>query len=257
MNMKNILKIEKLEKIYGLRGNVYKALDGVSFDVYEGEFLGIMGPSGAGKSTLLNIISTIDKPTSGSVVINGQNIVNMKKNELSKFRRDKLGFVFQEYNLLDTLTVKENIALPLSLANVSYREINRRVKEVANNLEIVDILDKFPYEISGGQRQRAAAARAIIADPALILADEPTGALDSRSSETLLSTLKNINENMNVTVLMVTHDPFAASYCKRILFIKDGRIFNEIVKGEDERKNFFTRILDVLAVLEGDIGNVI
>ncbi|HOT31069.1 MAG TPA: ABC transporter ATP-binding protein [Petrotogaceae bacterium] len=255
--MKNILKIEKLEKIYGLRGNVYKALDGVSFDVYEGEFLGIMGPSGAGKSTLLNIISTIDKPTSGSVVINGQNIVNMKKNELSKFRRDKLGFVFQEYNLLDTLTVKENIALPLSLANVSYREINRRVKEVANNLEIVDILDKFPYEISGGQRQRAAAARAIIADPALILADEPTGALDSRSSETLLSTLKNINENMNVTVLMVTHDPFAASYCKRILFIKDGRIFNEIVKGEDERKNFFTRILDVLAVLEGDIGNVI
>ena len=255
--MKNILKIEKLEKIYGLRGNVYKALDGVNFDVYEGEFLGIMGPSGAGKSTLLNIISTIDKPTSGSVVINGQNIVNMKKNELSKFRRDKLGFVFQEYNLLDTLTVKENIALPLSLANVSYREINRRVKEVSNNLEIVDILDKFPYEISGGQRQRAAAARAIIADPALILADEPTGALDSRSSETLLSTLKNINENMNVTVLMVTHDPFAASYCKRILFIKDGRIFNEIVKGEDERKKFFTRILDVLADLEGDIGNVI
>ena len=255
--MKNILKIEKLEKIYGLRGNVYKALDGVSFDVSEGEFLGIMGPSGAGKSTLLNIISTIDKPTSGNVVINGQNIISMKKDELSKFRRDRLGFVFQEYNLLDTLTVKENIALPLSLANVSYREINRRAKEVSLNLEIIDILDKFPYEISGGQRQRAAAARAIIADPALILADEPTGALDSRSSETLLSTLKNINENMNVTVLMVTHDPFAASYCKRILFIKDGRIFNEIVKGEDERKKFFTRILDVLAVLEGDIGNVI
>ncbi|SHH59596.1 putative ABC transport system ATP-binding protein [Caloranaerobacter azorensis DSM 13643] len=251
--MKSVLEARNLKKVYGSRGNVYTALHGVSLEIKEGEFVGIMGPSGAGKSTLLNIISTIDKPTSGNIIIDGEDILKMDEDKLSLFRRNKLGFIFQDFNLLDTLTVKENILLPLALSKVSPRRIEEKVNKVANILGISDILNKYPYEISGGQKQRTAAARAIINEPKLILADEPTGALDSKSSTELLQALCDLNENNKATIMMVTHDAFAASYCKRILFIKDGVIFTELVKGES-RKEFFHKILDVLAVLGGD-GN--
>ncbi|KGG80497.1 bacitracin ABC transporter ATP-binding protein [Caloranaerobacter azorensis H53214] len=251
--MKSVLEARNLKKVYGSRGNVYTALHGISLEIKEGEFVGIMGPSGAGKSTLLNIISTIDKPTSGNIIIDGEDILKMDEDKLSLFRRNKLGFIFQDFNLLDTLTVKENILLPLALSKVSPRRIEGKVNKVANMLGISDILNKYPYEISGGQKQRTAAARAIINEPKLILADEPTGALDSKSSTELLQALCDLNENNKATIMMVTHDAFAASYCKRILFIKDGVIFTELVRGES-RKEFFHKILDVLAVLGGD-GN--
>lgn len=252
--MKNVLTVKNVEKVYGSRGNVYTALNDISLEVGEGEFVGVMGPSGAGKSTLLNIISTIDKPSSGIVSVDGDDITKMNEDKLSSFRRDKLGFIFQDFNLLDTLTVKENIILPLALSKVNVREIESRLKSIAQTLGIADILKKYPYEISGGQKQRAAAARAIITSPKLVLADEPTGALDSKSATELLQCLSDLNEKNNATIMMVTHDAFSASYCQRILFIKDGVLFTELVRG-GSRKEFFQKIIDVLATLGGGDKN--
>lgn len=249
--MKEILKASNLIKIYGEKGNKYKALDGIDLSVYEEEFIGVMGPSGAGKSTLLNIISTIDKPSMGDVYVDGDNLSNLNGNRLSDFRREKLGFIFQDFNLLDTLTVMENIALPLSLSKVSYKEINKRVKDMTNKLGINDLLQKYPYEISGGQKQRVAAARALINNPALVLADEPTGALDSKSSKELLEILETLNEKYGSTIMMVTHDAFAASYCKRVIFIKDGKLYKEILR-KGSRKDFFNEIINLTSMLGGE-----
>lgn len=254
--MKTVLEIKNLKKVYGSRSNILTALHSINMKIKEREFVGIMGPSGAGKTTLLNIISTIDKPTSGTVTVDHDDIVTMTESQLSSFRRNKLGFIFQDYNLLDTLTIKENIILPLALSKVNHKEIDKRVTEIANILGISDILHKFPYKISGGQKQRAAAARAIINKPKLILADEPTGNLDSKSATELLHCLTDLNENHQATIMLVTHDAFAASYCKRIMFIKDGELFTELVKG-GSRKEFFQKILDVLAVLGGDNNDLI
>ena len=253
--MSNVLMAKNLKKVYGSRGNVYTALHDIDLNIKEGEFVGIMGPSGAGKTTLLNIISTIDKPSSGTVTIGGEDIVKMNEEKLSVFRRNKLGFIFQDFNLLDTLTVKENIVLPLSLSRVNLNELKRRLKEVSSGLGIEDILDKYPYEISGGQKQRTAAARAIINRPALVLADEPTGALDSKSATELLQALSDLNEKDKATIMMVTHDAFAASYCKRIIFIKDGLLFTELYRG-GSRREFFQRILDVLKTLGGGLTDM-
>jgi putative ABC transport system ATP-binding protein len=255
--MKTIVIANHVKKIYGSKGNVFTALDEIDLTVQEGEFVGIMGPSGAGKSTLLNVLATIDQPTSGDIVIDGTSIVKMKEEQLSAFRRDKLGFIFQDYNLLDTLTVKENILLPLALAKMNVNELERRVTIIAEKFGISSILEKYPYQISGGQKQRTAASRAIVAKPSLILADEPTGALDSKSATDLLECLKGLSEEDHATILMVTHDAFAASYCQRVLFIKDGKLFTELVKGIGSRKEFFNKILDVLSVLGGDTSDVI
>lgn len=249
--MKTILRANNVQKVYGSKGNQYKALENIDLDIKEGEFIGIMGPSGAGKSTLLNILSTIDTPTSGEITIDNQNIVMMKEEQLSDFRRNHLGFIFQDYNLLDTLTVRENILLPLALSKVPAKEIEKRVNEIANTFGIQGILDKYPYHISGGQKQRTAASRAMVTKPSLILADEPTGALDSKSATDLLESLTALNEQQRSTILMVTHDAFAASFCKRILFIKDGGIYGEIQKLQNSRQAFFQKILDVLATLGG------
>jgi putative ABC transport system ATP-binding protein len=249
--MDNILEVHNLKKVYGSRGNLYPALNDINLNIKTGEFVGIMGPSGAGKTTLLNIIATIDRPTGGTVTIDGTDIVKMNETQLASFRRNKLGFIFQDFNLLDSLTLKENIVLPLALSKTPTTEIEERVSEAAFTLGIEDILNKYPYEVSGGQKQRTAAARAIIQKPSLILADEPTGALDSKSSAELLQCLTDLNENRKATIMLVTHDAFAASYCKRIVFIKDGSLFTELVRG-GKRKEFFTRILDVLAVMGGD-----
>lgn len=254
--MKNVLVANNVKKVYGSRGNLYPALDNINLEIKEGEFIGIMGPSGAGKTTLLNVISTIDKPSSGTIAIDGDDIVRMNEDKLSSFRRDKLGFIFQDFNLLNTLTAKENIILPLALSKVNHNEIEKRVNEVSNILGIDDILNKYPYEISGGQQQRTAAARAIINKPKLILADEPTGALDSKSSSELLRCLSDLNEKNNATIMMVTHDAFAASYCKRIVFIKDGVLFTELNRG-GSRKEFFQKILDVLKAIGGDNSDII
>lgn len=249
--MKTILRAKNVQKVYGTKGNQFKALADIDLNIQEGEFIGIMGPSGAGKSTLLNILSTIDTPTSGEITIDNQNIVTMKEEQLSDFRRNNLGFIFQDYNLFDTLTVKENILLPLALSKVPAKEIESRVGEIANMFGIQDILDKYPYHISGGQKQRTAAARAMVTKPSLILADEPTGALDSKSATDLLESLTILNEEHHSTIMMVTHDAFAASFCKRILFIKDGGIHKEIHKVQPSRQEFFQKILDVLASLGG------
>lgn len=247
--MKNVLKVRNLKKVYGLRGNTFTALNGIDLDVEDGEFIGIMGPSGAGKTTLLNIISTIDNPTSGEVIIGEEDITKLNEDKLSSFRKENLGFMFQDYNLLDTLTLGENIVLPLSLSKVKVKEIEERLNQVSKLLGIEGILNKYPYEVSGGQKQRAAACRAIITNPKLILADEPTGALDSRSSAELLQALSDLNNNQGATILLVTHDAFAASYCKRILFIKDGILFSELVKGNMSRQEFYKRILDMLEAI--------
>ena len=251
-----VLKVSNIEKYYGRNGNVTKAIDNISFSVEEGEFIGIMGPSGSGKTTLLNCISTIDKATSGKILVAGDDITRLNSKKISKFRREKLGFIFQDFNLLDTLTVYENIALALSILRVKSSEIDKRVTDIAKRLNIEEILKKFPWEISGGQKQRVAAARAIVTNPKIILADEPTGALDSKSSKALLESLNDLNRDLNATILMVTHDAFTASYAKRILFIKDGKIFNELVRGNDTRKEFFARILEVIALLGGDSSDV-
>lgn len=253
--MENVLVAKNLKKVYASKGVTYTALHDINLEIKEGEFVGIMGPSGAGKTTLLNIISTIDTPSSGSVIIDGDDITTMNEDKLSSFRRNKLGFVFQDYNLLNTLTIKENIVLPLALSKTPLNEIEKKIKDIANSFGIEDTLIKYPYEVSGGQKQRAAIARAIISDPALILADEPTGALDSKSSAEVLQTLSDLNQKSNATIMMVTHDAFAASYCKRILFIKDGVLFTELVRGKS-RKEFFQKILDVLSTLGNTIADM-
>lgn len=249
----NVMEVRNVRKVYcsKLNGNQSQALKDISFSVEKGEFLGIMGPSGAGKSTLLNVISTIDMPTSGSVKIGGKDIINLDEDELSDFRRRKLGFIFQDYNLLDTLNLKENIILPLSFAREPVLSIEKKVKEISNVLGIQSILKKYPYEVSGGQKQRAAAARAIITHPELILADEPTGALDSKSSRDMLQCMQNLIERDGATILLVTHDAFAASFCKRIIFIKDGLLVMEIIN-TGNRKEFFDKILKALSSLGGD-----
>ncbi|HAT4192461.1 ABC transporter ATP-binding protein [Clostridium perfringens] len=254
--MKNILSVENIEKYYGNKDNITKAIDNINFKVDKGEFVGIMGPSGSGKTTLLNCISTIDNVTTGSIVINGKDITKLKSKELEKFRRDELGFIFQDFNLLDTLTAYENIALALTIQGKKPKEIDSLIKKVAKSLGIDGILNKFPYQISGGQKQRVASARAIVTNPSLILADEPTGALDSKSARMLLDSFESLNKDLEATILMVTHDAFTASYAHRILFIKDGKIFNELVRGTDSRKEFFDRIIDVITLLGGDDRDV-
>lgn len=246
-----VLEATNIKKVFGESSNLHIALKDIDLQVSEGEFVGIMGPSGAGKSTLLNVLSTIDFPTGGSIRINEQNIMNLSDSELARFRREQLGFIFQDFNLLDTLTARENISLPLSLSNIPAEEIEKRVQRIAELFEIEQILDQYPYELSGGQQQRTASARAIITNPSLIFADEPTGALDSKSAYNLLQTLSKLNEHEKATILMVTHDAFAASFCKRVLVIKDGVIFTEIRKGEQSRKQFFHQIIDILATLGG------
>lgn len=255
--MENILKIDKIEKYYGNKSSLTKAIDNLSFDVEKGEFVAIMGASGSGKTTLLNCISTIDKVTSGYIYVAGNDITKLRGNSLNKFRREELGFIFQDFNLLDTLTAYENIALALSIQNVNSREIDTRIKKVAKELDITNILNKYPYQMSGGQKQRVACARAIITDPKLLLADEPTGALDSKSSKMLLEKFDYLNKEILATILMVTHDAFTASYATRVIFIKDGKIFNEIHKGENSRKEFFDKIIDVVTLLGGDLNDAL
>lgn len=243
--MEKVLEVKNIEKYYGNKSNLTKAIDNISFTIEKGEFVGIMGASGSGKTTLLNCISTIDRVTAGKIIINNQDITRLKGNNLNKFRREELGFIFQDFNLLDTLTAYENIALALTIQKVKPKEIEERVQEIAKKLEITDILNKYPYQISGGQKQRVASARAIITNPKLVLADEPTGALDSKSARQLLESFENLNQKLSATILMVTHDSFTASYASRILFIKDGKIFNELIKGESTRKEFFEKIIEV------------
>ena len=249
--MNEILKLDHIQKFYGNQGNITKAINDISFSVSEGEFVGIMGASGSGKTTLLNCISTIDTVSAGHIYLDGTDVTEIKEKALARFRRENLGFVFQDFNLLDTLTISENIALALTINNVSVEQIDGKVREMAGTLNITDILDKYPYQVSGGQKQRCACARAIINKPKLILADEPTGALDSHSSQMLLSTMQSINEQLGATILMVTHDAFSASYANRILFLRDGVIFTEILKGQDSRKVFFEKVLDVLTMMGG------
>ncbi|RDU24656.1 ABC transporter ATP-binding protein [Anaerosacchariphilus polymeriproducens] len=249
--MDEILKVENVRKQYGGRYNKTPALNGVSFSVKRSEFTGIMGPSGSGKTTLLNVISTIDSATSGNIILDGQEVVKMNANKSAKFRREKLGFIFQDYNLLDTLNVHENIALALSIQGERPELIDKNVENIARTLNIYDILNKFPYQISGGEKQRVSAARAIVTNPSLVLADEPTGALDSKSAQMLMETMQTINLEIGATILMVTHDIFSASFCKRILFIKDGVVFTELVCGSDTRNQFFDKILNVISLLGG------
>lgn len=255
--MENILKIDKIEKYYGNRSSLTKAIDNLSFDVSKGEFVAIMGASGSGKTTLLNCISTIDKATSGHIYVGNTDITKLKGNDLNKFRREKLGFIFQDFNLLDTLTAYENIALALSIQNISVKEIEAKIKKVAKELDIENILNKYPYQMSGGQKQRVASARAIITNPRIVLADEPTGALDSKSSKMLLEKFNYLNKEIEATILMVTHDAFTASYSSRVIFIKDGKVFNEIHKGNDSRKEFFDKIIDVVTLLGGDLNDAL
>ena len=247
-----VLEVAHLEKVYGALGNVTRALNDVSFTVNRGEFVGIMGASGSGKSTLLNCVSTIDAATSGTIRINGQDVTRMKQAKLSQFRREELGFIFQDSNLLDTLTARENIALPLAIARTNSAEISTRVQDVAARLSISQVLDKYPYQMSGGQQQRVAAARALVTDPTMIMADEPTGALDSKSARLLLESLEALNRRLRATVLMVTHDSFAASYTSRVLFIRDGKIFTELRRGDTDRREFFDRIMEVVAMMGGE-----
>lgn len=254
--MNEILKIENIEKYYGNKGNIVKAIDDISFTVVEGEFIGVMGPSGSGKTTLLNTISTIDEVSSGHIYLGGEDLTEITPKNIAKFRRENLGFIFQDFNLLDTLTIHENIALALTINRTKKTDIDEKVVNVAKELGIEDLLSKYPYEVSGGQKQRTACARALVTNPKIILADEPTGALDSRSAQMLIEMMSNLNKSLGATILMVTHDSFTASYCDRILFIKDGKIFTELVKGKNTRKQFFNQILDVVALLGGDVRDV-
>lgn len=251
-----VLKLENVKKYYGVKTNITKAVDGISFKVEEGEFVAIMGASGSGKTTLLNCISTIDSVTSGHIIVGNKDITEIKEDVMADFRKENLGFIFQDFNLLDTLSIEENISLSLIINKEDVNKVDDKVNDIATKLGISEVLKKFPYEVSGGQKQRCACARALINHPKLILADEPTGALDSKSSRMLLETMKDMNEKLKATILMVTHDSFSASFCKRVLFLKDGKIFNEIVRGEKTRKEFFDEILDVLTLLGGDLGNV-
>lgn len=255
--MNEILKVEKLEKYYGGKSNLTKALNDVSFKAEKGEFVAIMGASGSGKTTLLNCIATIDKVTAGHIFVDGLDITKLKGNHLNKFRREELGFIFQDFNLLDTLTAYENIALALSIQNVNVSQIEKRIQKVASELGIQDVLQKYPYQMSGGQKQRVASARAIITNPKLVLADEPTGALDSKSSKMLLERFNYLNQELEVTILMVTHDAFTASYASRVIFIKDGKVFNEIHRGDDTRSEFFDKIIDIVTLLGGDLNDAL
>lgn len=250
--MKPVLKVKNLQKYYKTKGAVTKAVDNISFEVRRGEYIGIMGASGSGKTTLLNCISTIDHATAGRIFINDQDVTVLNEDQLSCFRRDQLGFIFQDFNLLDTLSGRDNIALALAINGTDPERIAEMTEQVAADLEITSILDKYPYEMSGGQQQRIACARAIVTDPSLIMADEPTGALDSKSAGMLLQSLGIMNDKKKATILMVTHDAFTASHCKRILFIKDGKIFNELIRGEKSRKEFFDEIMQVVSFLGGD-----
>ena len=253
--MENILKIESIEKYYGNKSSLTKAINNISFQVEKGEFVAIMGASGSGKTTLLNCISTIDKVTSGNIYVAGRNITNLNGKELNKFRREELGFIFQDFNLLDTLTAYENIALALSIQGVKPDEIDARIREVARELDIESVLKKYPYEMSGGQKQRVAIERAIFTEPNLILASAPTGALDSKSSKMLLEKISYLNIKNMATILMVTHDAFTASYASRVIFIKDGRIFNELLREGRNRKEFFDDIMDVVTMLGGELND--
>ena len=252
-----MLQVQNIEKYYGSKNNVTKALDRVSFDVEAGEFLAIMGASGSGKTTLLNCISTIDAISAGKILLDGVSVADLSETELARFRRERLGFVFQDFNLLDTLTIEENIGLALSLNHQDPGTVQNRVREVAGKLGITDVLTKFPYQVSGGQKQRTAVARAMVAGQSLLLADEPTGALDSKASKNLLEIMTAMNRGLGATILMVTHDAYSASYAKRVLFLKDGRVFNELLRGERGRPVFYHEILDVLAALGGDVSDVI
>lgn len=250
--MKDILQVKHVTKYYGTGSVVTKALNDISFSVGQGEFTAIMGASGSGKSTLLNVISTIDRVSSGEIFVEGIPLSGQKEDRLSAFRRDKLGFIFQEYNLLDTLTVGENITLPLNLKKLDHQKTRRELNRVAEALGVSDQLLKFPYELSGGQRQRAACARALITSPALVLADEPTGALDSTNSRILMETFVRMNQTLGSTILMVTHDAVVGSYAGRVLFLKDGKIWSEVIRGDRSRKAMYQEILSVMAALGGD-----
>jgi len=249
---KIVLHAQSIRKSFGTRGNVQQVLKGIDLRVFEGEFVGIMGASGAGKTTLLNVLATIDRTTEGSILIGDSDISRMKDKELSAFRRDKLGFIFQDYNLLDTLTVKENILLPVSLGKMNRKEAEAAFNSIADILGIKDLANKYPHEISGGQKQRTSAARALINNPSMVFADEPTGALDSKSASSLLGTLEDVNKKRGVTIMMVTHDPLASSYCSRVVFLKDGNIYSELYRGDKTRQAFFQEILKVQGVLGGD-----
>ncbi len=252
--MEHLLKVNDVEKIYGKGANSFQALKDISFTIDHGEFVGVMGPSGAGKSTLLNVLATIDTPTKGDIYVEEDNIAKMKEDKLADFRRDHLGFIFQDYNLLDSLTVRENILLPLAIAKQPAKEIEEKVNTISRTFGIEDLLDKYPYQISGGQKQRTASCRALVSNPKIIFADEPTGALDSKSATDLLESLSGLNKEHETTIMMVTHDAYAASFCRRILFIKDGGLSQELIRGTCTRKEFFQMILEELAEVGGD-GN--
>ena len=254
--MQEIIRVSDVEKYYGNGDQVTKAVDRVSFAVQQGEFIGVMGASGSGKTTLLNLLSTIDRVTAGHIYYGDTDITELGEEQLSEFRKKQLGFIFQEYNLLDTLTLEENIMLVMTLHRRGKKEIQKRCSELLRILGIEEVKDKYPYEVSGGQKQRCACARALANHPTLLLADEPTGALDSLSAQTLLETFTDMNQNMGATILMVTHDAFSASYANRILFMRDGAIFTEIRKGGDSRRTFFEKILDVLTMMGGGTSDV-
>ena len=255
--MESILRVEHLVREYGGKGSLTRAIDDVSFEVAQGEFVGIMGASGSGKSTLLNCVSTIDSPTTGKIWVEGKEVTRMKPKQVSRFRRERLGFVFQDCNLLDTLTAFENIALALTIRGTAPGLVEKKVQETAQLLEIADCMGKYPYQMSGGQRQRTAAARAIVTSPALVLADEPTGALDSKSAKLLLDRFEALNSQRETTILMVTHDAFTASYCHRILFLQDGAVLTQLERGGQSRKEFFRQIIDVVTRLGGDQSDVL
>lgn len=250
--MNELLTVKQLSKIYGKGDNQFYALKNISFSIQEGEFVGIMGPSGAGKSTLLHILATIDQATNGEIHLNKKNLRELKESEIADFRRDHLGFIFQDYNLLDALTVEENILLPLAIAKTSTKTIQKRLNEILELLAIKELKAKFPYQISGGQKQRTAAARAIITKPSLIFADEPTGALDSKSATSLLTSLQALNQEQVATIMMVTHDAFAASFCSRILIITDGEISHELLRGPKKREVFYQDILEIISQMGGE-----
>ena len=253
--MNDYIRVCDVEKYYGNGSNVTKAIDRGSFQVAKGEFVGVMGASGSGKTTLLNMMSTIDRVTAGHIYYGDVDITELSEDGLSDFRKNNLGFVFQDYNLLDTLTIEENIVLAMTLHKEGRDSIKKKCAQMLRLLEITEIKDNFPYQVSGGQKQRCACARALVNNPRLILADEPTGALDSRSAQTLLETFSNMNASLKATILMVTHDAFSASYCRRILFLKDGKIFHELMRGSKSRREFLNEILDVLALMGGELSD--
>lgn len=246
-----ILQANKIYKTYGNKFNKQEVLKGIDLEVHKGEFVGIMGASGSGKTTLLNVLSSIDRVSQGTIGIEGKVFTGMKEKQLAEFRKHHLGFIFQEYNLLDTLTVKENVLLPLSVTGVSKKEAHQRFERVARELGILDLQSKYPAEISGGQKQRTSAARAFVHEPSIIFADEPTGALDSKSASDLLNKLADMNAGRQATIIMVTHDPAAASYCSRVVFIRDGQIYTQLNKGEESRQSFFNDIIKTQGVLGG------